>query len=524
MVVLLGQMAFAMMTAVVEQSPTIDEQVYVAAGTVYLDKHDLVFNAEHPPLGKLFIGIGTALIHPHLDQSFTGREYSLGAHFLYESGNNPERLVLFARLPIVILTLLFGLVVFAFAADLAGPVAGLVAVALYTFSPDVIANGSLATNDVPAAGFLLTSAWLIWRARRRPLRYLPLAGLALGAAVATKMSTLVAVPVAAALTLLSVWYYFRFVRPPGRRWSSLPIAVLAAAGVVILAFGVVWAAYLAVDPYLHWNAPYVSARGLKALVVNWLPAPEPFKAGMRLQFTYEDKSYDGFLFGRRYHGSPWYYLPAALLVKTPLGALALWLAGTAAVIGVRRLRAAAPYLLAPPGVLLGLLLFETRDAGVRYAIVVPVFLAVTAGCAVAIRWRWFRIATVALVAFAAMSSLRTFPYYLPYSNEAFGGPSKTYLRLRDSNVDWGQDLGRLADRLRADYPGQQVWLIYQGGGRPSYYGIDSVNPLTVPPDQVHGLLVVSDTRISLADAKVTALLDGATPIGDVGHSITIFRR
>jgi len=212
------------------------------------------------------------------------------------------------------------------------------------------------------------------------------------------------------------------------------------------------------------------------------------------------------------------------LVKTPLGALALWLAGFAVLIGVRRLRAAAPHLLAPTGFMLGLTLVEARDFGVRYAIVAPVFLAVAAGCVMAVRVRWARPVVVAAVAFVAVSSLRTYPYYLPYSNEAFGGPPKTHLRLHDSNVDWGQDLGRLADRLHADYPGQLVWLIYQGGGRPTYYGIDARDPLAVPPDQVHGLLVVSDTRISLAGARLTTLLDGATPIGDVGHSLTIFRR
>lgn len=83
----------------------------------------------------------------------------------------------------------------------------------------------------------------------------------------------------------------------------------------------------------------------------------------------------------------------------------------------------------------------SRDFGTRYAVFVPMFLAVAAGCALAVRWRWAPVAVGALVAFVAVSSLRTYPYYLPYCNEAFGGPAKTHLRLHDSNVDWGQDLG-----------------------------------------------------------------------------------
>ncbi|GGU86654.1 hypothetical protein [Lentzea flava] len=118
----------------------------------------------------------------------------------------------------------------------------------------------------------------------------------------------------------------------------------------------------------------------------------------------------------------------------------------------------------------------------------------------------------------------TFPHYLPYSNEAFGGPEKTHLRLHDSNVDWGQDLGRLADRLAKRYPGERIWLVYKGAGVPSYYGIDATDPRTVPADQVRGLLVVSDSAVARADDRLTALITSSAAIDEVGHSITIYRR
>jgi hypothetical protein len=154
----------------------------------------------------------------------------------------------------------------------------------------------------------------------------------------------------------------------------------------------------------------------------------------------------------------------------------------------------------------------------------PMFLAVAAAAVVALRWRWAHVATVALVLFVAASSLRTYPYYLPYSNEAFGGPVKTHQHLHDSNVDWGQDLGRLADRLRHRYAGDRIWLVYKGSGVPSYYGIVASDPLKVPPSEVHGLLVVSDSSIAKADDRLRRLLDGSTPVDAIGHSITIFRR
>lgn len=166
----------------------------------------------------------------------------------------------------------------------------------------------------------------------------------------------------------------------------------------------------------------------------------------------------------------------------------------------------------------------SRDLGVRYALFVPVFLAVAAAGVLALRHRWAHFATAALVGFVAISSLRAFPYYLPYSNEAFGGPAGTRLRLHDSNVDWGQDLGRLADRLAERYPRERVWLVYKGSGVPSYYGIQAADPRKEPPGEVHGLLAVSDTAVAKADDRLAALLHGAAPIDDVGHSITIYRR
>jgi len=523
-VALLTQMAFAMVTTAVRQTPTIDEPVYVGTAVVYVREHSLRFNPEHPPLGKLIIASGTVFAHPHLTPGFQGDQGRLGRRLLYESGNDPWRVMFWARLPVIVVTLLFGLVVFGFARDLVGPLGALMALALYAFSPDLIANGSLATLDVPAAGFVVTAAWTVWRARRRPLLYLPLAGVASGAAVATKMSTLSAVPVVVALAGWSYWHAKGAGVPRPRRAAH---ALAAAVGVGVVLVAAVWAVYLAVDPRLRWTrtATVPAVHGLHALLLDWLPFPDAYRDGMRIQFRFENATWQSYLLGRLYTGSRWYYLPAALLVKTPLGMSALWLGGAAAMVAVPRLRTAVPYVLLPPAVLLAVAMQGSRDLGVRYAIFMPVFLAVAAACVLALRRRWAYALAAALVAFVAVSSLRTYPYYLPYSNEAFGGPAKTHLRLHDSNVDWGQDLGRLADRLRERYPDDQdVWLVYKGSGVPSWYGIHGQDPLKVDPSRVHGLLVVSDTSIARAQGRLKQLLRGSRAIDDVGHSLTIFRR
>src|SRR5690606_10441333 len=269
-----------------------------------------------------------------LDTAFTGGQKEAGRHLLYGSGNDAQRTLLAARLPVIALTLLFGLVVFAFARDLAGAPGGIAALALYAFSPDVIAHGSLATLDVPMAGFLLTAAWLLWRARRRPRLHLPLAGAALGAALATKMSALPAIPVLLGLAALAVWTSSvrgsgRPRAPSGRpdgpsRRRLLAVCAASAAGVAVVAVAVVWASYLAADPRLRWRAPAGGppSAGPRGLCAARRRFPGRSRAGRAVRFAFGARGGTGFLFGEVYKGSRWYYLPAALLVKTPLGTLA----------------------------------------------------------------------------------------------------------------------------------------------------------------------------------------------------------
>ncbi|MGP4092572.1 hypothetical protein [Streptomyces sp. KR55] len=45
-----------------------------------------------------------------------------------------------------------------------------------------------------------------------------------------------------------------------------------------------------------------------------------------------------------------------------------------------------------------------------------------------------------------------------------------------------------------------------------------------PADEVHGLLVVSDSAAATATGRVAELIASSRPVDEVGHSITLYRR
>ena len=113
---------------------------------------------------------------------------------------------------------------------------------------------------------------------------------------------------------------------------------------------------------------------------------------------------------------------------------------------------------------------------------------------------------MASLLFHAASSLRAFPNYLSYSNELWGGPSKTYRVLTDSNVDWGQGLPAVKRYLET-HAATPCWLAYFGTVDPAHYEIPCTlltvssaviweRPLGEIPPVIQGTVLVSATEMS----------------------------
>src|SRR6185369_11172700 len=106
---------------------------------------------------------------------------------------------------------------------------------------------------------------------------------------------------------------------------------------------------------------------------------------------------------------------------------------------------------------------------------VYVFLAVLIGGAASVlinHHRKWAYVVGALLLIHAVSSLRTFPTYLAYANEFWGGPANTYKYLTDSNVYWAQRLKATKQYLESR-GAKDCWFVYFGEAVADfkYYGI-----------------------------------------------------
>src|SRR5579864_161935 len=140
-VLLLALMAILAGGAARRESVTVDEVSHIGAGVSYLQRLDLRLNPEHPPLPKVLAAIpllirGVRADYNHISWTFSEKffpaylgQWVFGEQLL-EHWNNPQTVLKWARLPMLLLTLLLGVAIFVFAKKLGSPWGGVLCVAL----------------------------------------------------------------------------------------------------------------------------------------------------------------------------------------------------------------------------------------------------------------------------------------------------------------------------------------------------------------------------------------------------------
>src|SRR6202007_3117947 len=118
------------------------------------------------------------------------------------------------------------------------------------------------------------------------------------------------------------------------------------------------------------------------------------------------------------------------------------------------------FLAIPVALFLVVAIASMLNLGVRHLLPIYPFCIVLAAAAAGSLVRRSvvgRVVVAALLALTVVSSMRSFPDFLAYSNEAAGGPSRTYLVVTDSNADWGQGLKWTKSYLD-QHPAPQCWF------------------------------------------------------------------
>ena len=436
---------------------TIDEASHIAGGIEWWEKGTYTLETKHTPLARISVALGPYLAGVRGNGATRWEDtYTI----LSENGRYWHNLTL-GRIGVIPYFVIATLIVFFWTKRLFGGASAVLAVAIFTQLPTVLAHSSNATTDMPLTAMLCCAlyAFVLWL-REPGLRTASQFGVATGLALATKLSTVVFLPACAFPVLLM------FARSGQARWRShLRTSLLAA----LCAFLTLWAVYrfshvpLSQATHLpervsaRYFGPSSSLTAAVHSITSHVPVPAPeFFDGIRMLRDQNRQGSRGYLFGEVRDGGWWYFFFVALALKTPIAVLLL--SGLGSVLVVRQYwRDPQKWEVVAPFAAFAMIMLTSMpshlDSGIRYVLPIFVFLSILAGFGLTSLWNAevhrtiLRSAAILLVGWLAVSSALSHPDYLAYFNE-FGGKDPSH-KIVVGDLDWGQDFSRLATYLRA---------------------------------------------------------------------------
>ena len=544
------------------KSPTYDEPVHLFAGYSYLKWGDFRINPEHPPLAKvlaalplLALEIGSGSItraQRDLVQQRKNHGWILADHF-FSSDADAESLFFYAKLVMIGLAATLGIFVFLWARALFGFSAGIIALAIYSFDPNILAHSSIVHTDVPFALCFFAGTYFFWQTSNR-LTWVNLLCSSLFFALSsiTKFSFVVILPIWAVLGAVRVFssepQQSQITSPEvvDRVSSKLVLLAIVLATAVCAAYLAVWTAYgFRFDAVAQQQGQMRVGRLLSTeswlspwLVLNskYFVLPEAWVYG--LLDTFKDLDRSSYFFGEISNDGSWLYFPIAFAVKTPLPTLLLM--GAALGLSFRGgVHKGEMFLLVPVLIFFSVAVWSRLNIGVRHILPIYPFLFVWLGGTVKAIWvgksRTGRLSLLFVGIWLLASCFKTYPDYLAFFNELAGGPENGRRVLVDSNLDWGQDLKGLK-RWMDDHRLQKIQFAYFGTVDPSRYGINATPiPGSILPFWRGGkdnlstspYIAISATYLEglyLEDKDTYAAFRRKTPIASIGHSILVFSR
>jgi hypothetical protein len=470
---LLAFMALLAGGAARRESITFDEFAHTGAGVSYLQKLDMRMNEEHPPLAKVLAAVPLVLRGVHADYSHISWTFSAGlfrqylgewvfGHWLLVRWNNPQSTIWVARIPMLLLTLVLGYVIYALGMRLGGQWGGLLCLTAYVTTPAFLAFGPLVITDIAVTLFWVLTVWQLPNLWRQPspgmiIRF----ALAFAGALLSKFSAglLFFVFLAVAVSLrLRPLPEVPTVKLERRRWRWRFWWNLAK--------GTAWAALFVYIVYmvLSWKQPTDTFNLIhfpaSPLLRRLLMPVFIYLRGLA-GFALSAGSRPTFILGRSYPHGVWFYFPVIFLLKSQLAFLLLTVIASATAMHVRR--RSDRDLPAVPGnmelhwrclwvsvcVFVAACMLNRLDLSIRHFSIaiatIVLLLAPLPRMLAELRVRHVRFglpATWAVVALSVASlfvAIRSYPNFIPFLNSlGFGKPA--WRLMNDSNVDWNQAL------------------------------------------------------------------------------------
>jgi hypothetical protein len=488
----------------------VDEFSDVPMGLYHLKTREFNIDRRNPPLMKVLCALPLHLagVPIDTDPKWIGDgegwyPWLLGTRFMRAAGERYTQYFFDARMVVVGASILLGLLVHRWAREEEGPLVALIALLLFTQAPAILGHSTLATLDIGVSTLVFGGFYALRGVSRD--RHWPaglFCGLLFGLALGAKFITLFFLP------LVPVLYYMGRGSTQTVDWrSDLRLSVIIGAAFCLA----VCAAYLFTDS----SFPYGVIEGIILGITD-------SRTG----------EYPAFLFGEwSSTGFPHYYL-AALLLKMPVPLLVLLGVGVARILVVRTELRRNLFRVLPPLALLYILSVHYRkNYGIRYLLPAYPFLILIAasGAGWILRHgRPMKILGAVLVSWMVITSIAITPHQLSYFNIF----SRDRVTLLDSNIDWGQDLGRLAEYLN-DRNAGTIKLAYFGHVDPRLYGIqyelistrDEPGLYAISANFLYGYpyaITYAENRLIEVPRDAYSWLREYEPVAKVGSSIYIF--
>lgn len=458
-------------------APTWDEWGHLPSGIYHLKFGEFEPYCVNPPLTRMIAA--TPVIAKSGGIRWVGlphtpgwrSEWLLRSLFIQTFGAECFALFSIARLALIPISLFGTYLLWSIGTRLYGHASGVVAAALWCFSPMALGFGATIAPDVSATVFGLFAAYrfYIW--------------LRLGS-----WTSVVWLAVATALAMLSK-----------STWLILPIVFVGIyAGDRMLHRRHDWP-----KDFLQWSVGFLLAwvlihacydfRGMlrplgafefrsqaltghdrpnrgtgnrfSGTLLGLIPAPLPedYVYGLDIQRCDFEGKFQSYLLGEWRGRGWWYYYLIGLPLKEPV---ALWglLALTAVGAAFRfqpRIHWREVVLLAPST---AVLIFVSSQTGfshhLRYALPFLPCLYLLAARSAAARGSWSKRLAYIFCGWYAISSVSILPRSYAFFSEAVGGADEGWRYLGDSNLDWGQDLLTLRDWANANPDKRPIWLLY----------------------------------------------------------------